>query len=131
MTASVDVPETFNVSTAFLDRNLEQGRGDRIAIYAGDDRITYRVLLAQVNRAGNALRALGVRPEERVFLLMLDSPDLASLFWGAIRIGAVAVPTNTALKSHDYAYMLRDSRAAVLVVSEELLPAVELSLIHI
>ena len=125
MTASVDVPETFNVSTAFLDRNLEQGRGDRIAIRAGDERITYRALLARVNRAGNALRALGVRPEERVFLLMLDSPDLAALFWGAIRIGAVAVPTNTALKSPDYAYMLQDSRAAVLVVSEELLPAVE------
>ena len=125
MTASVDVPEAFNVSTAFLDHNLEQGRGDRVAIRAGDERITYRALLAQVNRAGNALRALGVRPEERVFLLMLDTPDLAYLFWGAIRIGAVAVPTNTALKPPDYAYMLRDSRAGVLVVSEELVPAVE------
>ena len=50
----VDLPEEFNVSTAFLDRNLEQGRGDRVAIYAGDDRITYRALAAQVNRAGNA-----------------------------------------------------------------------------
>jgi benzoate-CoA ligase family protein len=125
MTASGELPETFNVSSAFLDWNLEQGRGDRVAIYAGDEQFTYRALLAQVSRAGNALRALGVRPEERVFLLMLDSPDLASLFWGAIRIGAVAVPTNTALKSHDYAYMLRDSRAGVLVVSGELLPVVE------
>jgi benzoate-CoA ligase len=125
MTASVDLPEQFNVSTAFLDRNLEQGRGDRVAIYAGDERITYQTLLAQVSRAGNVLRALGVRPEERVFLLMLDTPELAYLFWGAIRIGAVAVPTNTALKSHDYAYMLRDSRAGVLAVSEELLPVVE------
>lgn len=125
MTSPADLPERFNVSTAFLDANLEQGRGDRVAIYAGDERITYRRLLEQVNRAGNALRGLGVRPEERVFLLMLDSPDLAYLFWGAIRIGAVAVPTNTALKPHDYAYMLRDSRAGALVVSEELLPAVE------
>lgn len=125
MTAPVELPETFNVSTAFLDRNLEQGRGNRVAIYAGDERITYQTLLAQVNRAGNALRALGVRPEERVFLLMLDTPELAYLFWGAIRIGAVAVPTNTALRSPDYAYMLRDSRAGVLVVSAELLPAVE------
>ena len=125
MPAPVELPELFNVSTAFLDRNLEQGRGDRVAIYAGDERITYRHLLEQVNRAGNALRGLGVRPEERVFLLMLDSPELAYLFWGAIRIGAVAVPTNTALKPHDYGYMLRDSRAGVLVVSEELLAAVE------
>jgi benzoate-CoA ligase family protein len=125
MTGSADLPQTFNVSTAFLDWNLEQGRGNRVAIYAGAEQLTYRALLAQVNRAGNALRALGVRAEDRVFLLMLDSPDLASLFWGAIRIGAVAVPTNTALTPHDYAYMLRDSRAGVLVVSEELLPVVE------
>ena len=125
MTVPIELPERFNVSTAFLDRNLEQGRGDRAAIYAGDEKITYHRLLEQVNRAGNALRGLGVRPEERVFLLLLDSPELAYLFWGAIRIGAVAVPTNTGLKPHDYDYMLRDSRAGVLVVSEELLPAIE------
>src|SRR5437879_483117 len=125
MGASPEIPEQFNVSTAFLDRNLDEGRGDRVAIHAGDERITYRTLLNKVSRAGNALRDLGVRPEERVLLLMLDAPEFAYLFWGAIRIGAVAVPTNTALKPHDYAYMLRDSRASVLVVSEELLPAVE------
>ena len=125
MTPPGDLPERFNVSTAFLDHNLEHGRGDRAAIYSGDERVTYRRLLDQVNRAGNALRGLGVRPEERVFLLLLDSPELAYLFWGAIRIGAVAVPTNTALKPHDYGYMLQDSRARVLVVSEELLPTVE------
>jgi benzoate-CoA ligase len=121
----IELPERFNASTAFLDRNLERGRGDRPAIYAGDRTITYGELLAQVGRAGNALRALGVRPEERVFLLLLDAPEFAYLFWGAIRIGAVPVPTNTALTSGDYAYMLQDSRAAVLAVSEELLPAVE------
>src|SRR3989442_579588 len=92
MTAPTELPEQFNVSTAFLDRNVDEGRGGRVAIYAGDERITYRTLLSQVNRAGNALRALGVRPEERVLLLMLDTPEFAYLFWGAIRIGAVAVP---------------------------------------
>jgi benzoate-CoA ligase family protein len=130
MLPSIEIPEVFNVSTAFLDQNLEQGRADRVAIYAGDRRITYRDLGAQVNRAGNALRALGVRPEERVFLLLLDSPEFAYLFWGAIRIGAVAVPTNTALRPQDYAYMLRDSRASVLVVSEDLLPAAEEAMRH-
>jgi len=128
MVAAGTLPERFNVSTAFLDRNVEVGRGDRVAIHAGDDRITYGALLARVNRAGNALRALGVRPEERVFLLMLDSPELVEVFWGAIRIGAIAVPTNTALTPRDYAYMLRDSRAPVLVVSEALLPSIESAL---
>jgi benzoate-CoA ligase family protein len=124
VTPMSELPETFNVSTAFLDQNLEAGRGDRVAIYAGDQEVTYRTLLERVCRAGNALRALGVRREERVFLLMLDSPEFAYLFWGAIRMGAVAVPTNTALRPQDYAYMLHDSRAPVLVVSEELLPLV-------
>ncbi len=119
-----ELPDAFNVSTAFLDENLDRGRGDRVAIYAGDRRITYHELMIQACRAGNALRGLGVRPEERVFLLLLDSPEFAYLFWGAIRMGAVPVPTNTALRPPDYAGMLRDSRAAVLVVSEELLPAV-------
>jgi len=121
----VEVPEAFNVSTAFLDRHLEDGKGDRIAIYAGDDQITYRTLLEQVSRAGNALKALGVRPDERVFLLLPDTPELAYLFWGAIRIGAVAVPTNTGLRAQDYARMLRDSQATTLVVSDALLPVVE------
>ncbi len=125
MTPSGELPETFNVSTAFLDHNLEHGRADRVAIHAGEREITYAALAAQVNRAGNALRGLGMRREERVFLLLLDSPEFAYLFWGAIRIGAVPVPTNTALKPHDYAYMLRDSQASVLAVSAELLPVVE------
>ncbi len=125
MSPSIELPETFNASTAFIDRTLDQGGADRVAIYAGDHAITYRALAEQANRTGNALRGLGVRPEERVFLLLLDSPEFAYLFWGAIRIGAVPVPTNTALRPPDYAYMLRDSRAAVLAVSEELLPSVE------
>lgn len=125
MDRALDLPENFNVSTAFIDRQLEAGRDRAVAIYAGDRRVTYGDLAGQVNRTGNALRGLDVRAEERVFLLVLDCPEFAYLFWGAIRIGAVPVPTNTALRPHDYAYMLRDSRAAVLAVSESLLPAVE------
>jgi benzoate-CoA ligase family protein len=125
MDPSLDIPDAFNVTTAFVDHNLEAGRERAVAIHAGDRHISYGELAGQINRAGNALRALGVRPEERVFLLLLDSPEFAYLFWGAIRIGAVPVPTNTALRSQDYAYMLRDSRAGVLAVSDALLPVVE------
>jgi len=125
MEPALDLPETFNVTTAFIDRNLESGRDGSVAIHAGERRVSYGELAGHVNRAGNALRGLGVRPEERVFLLVLDSPEFAYLFWGAIRIGAVPVPTNTALRPQDYAHMLRDSRAGVLAVSEPLLPLVE------
>ena len=122
---SLGVPATFNVATRFVDRNVVEGHGSRIAIECGDERITYDDLLRNVNRAGSALRQLGVRPEERILLLHHDSPAFAYIFFGAIKIGAVPVPLNTLWKAADYDYVLRDSRAAVLVVSAEICGRIE------
>ena len=69
-----------------------------------------------VNRFGNVLQDLGVRMEERVAMLLPDSPEWVYVFFGAIKIGAVAIPLNTLLASKDYEYLLNDSRARVLVV---------------
>jgi benzoate-CoA ligase family protein len=124
--ADLGVPDTFNVATHFVDRNVADGRGDRVAIECGDDRITYRDVLLRVNRLGSALRdRLGVRPEERVVLLLADGPEFVYSFFGAIKIGAVPVPLNTLWKPADYQYVLRDSRAAVIIASEALLPQIE------
>jgi len=78
-----------------------------------------------VNRAGNALRSLGVQEEQRVMIAMLDSVDFVSVFWGAMKIGAVPVPINTLLPAADYRHYLEDSRARVLVVSDTLWPKLE------
>jgi benzoate-CoA ligase family protein len=121
----IDIPERFNAAAWVVDRHLEQGRGDRIAILHGDDAISYADLAAAINRTGHALRGLGVQVEQRVLMLVLDCPEFAYTFFGAMKIGAVPVPVNTMLKSQDYAYLLEDSRARVLVVSGELLPAIE------
>jgi benzoate-CoA ligase family protein len=118
----ITLPEHFNVATHFVDRNVQEGRGAKVAIECGDERITYQQLLENTNRAGNALLALGVRPEERVFLLLLDTPEFLYSFFGAIKIGAVPVPVNTQAKPQDYEYMLNDCRARVALVSEPLLP---------
>src|SRR5262245_24010339 len=116
-----------NATEAFVDANVRAGRGESVAIIdaASDRTITYREVLAQVNRAGHALRRLGIRSEERVMLLLPDVPEFAYTFFGAIRIGAVAVPVNTLLKPHDYEYLLNDSRARVLIVHASLLPLVD------
>jgi benzoate-CoA ligase len=120
------LPEQFNVATYFVDRNVEEGRGDKTAIEFGSERITYRQVLEGVNRVGNALRGvLDVRIEERVLLLLLDCPEFVYSFFGAIKIGAVPVPTNTLLKAPDYEYILNDSRARVVIVSEALLPQLQ------
>src|SRR5262245_15264074 len=125
MPAQFTFPADFNVATHFIDRNVVQGRGDKIAIETAEDRVTYHQVLERVNRCGNLLRNLGGRPEERVMLLLLDSPEFAYSFFGAIKAGVVPVPVNTLLKPHDYEYLLNDSRSRVLIVSESLLPQVQ------
>ena len=119
------LPGPFNVAAWLVDRNLEEGRADNVAIECGDERVTYRQLAERVNRLGNALRALGMRIEERILMILLDTPEFAYSFLGAIKAGIVAVPVNTLLKPPDYEYLLNDSRARVLIVSESLLPQVQ------
>jgi benzoate-CoA ligase len=122
---ALGVPDPFNAAAYFVDRNVDEGRGDHIAIECGDARITYGEVQRRVNACGSALRGIGVRPEDRVLLLLTDGPEFAFAFFGAIKIGAVAVPLNTLWKPADYQYVIRDSRAAVLIVSADLLPAIE------
>jgi benzoate-CoA ligase len=119
------IPDRFNATAYFVDRIVEEGHGARTAILCGDQAISYQEVLAEVNRAGNALLELGVEIENRVALLLLDCPEFAYAFFGAIKIGAVPVPINTLLKPQDYGYLLRDSRARALIVSAELLSSVE------
>src|SRR5712691_8812906 len=125
MTASaLLLPEEFNAASYFVDRHIAEGRGEKVAIECGNRRVTYRQLFESVNRVGNALKKLGVRIEERVFLLLLDTPEFAASFFGAIKIGAVPVPVNTLLKPADYQYMLNNSRARVAIVSDSLYPQI-------
>ena len=119
------LPETLNVATAYVDANIAAGRGGKTAFFYREQQITYQDVLEQVNRTGNALRALGLEIEQRVALLLLDCPEFVYSFFGAIKIGAVAVPMNTLLRPADYGYLLNDSRAKVLIVSAPLLPQIE------
>src|SRR6059036_344335 len=117
----VTVSDSFNIADYLVDRHAREGRGDRTAILCGDESVTYGELADRSNRVGNGLRSLGVRREERVMLLLLDTPAFAYSFFGAQKVGAVPIPTNTLLKSQDYRYILNDSRATVAIVSQPLL----------
>jgi benzoate-CoA ligase family protein len=118
----ITLPDTFNAATYFIDRNVHEGRSQNIAIECGDERVSYQQLLERTNRAGNALRTLGVQREERMLLLLLDTPEFLYCFFGGIKIGAVPVPVNTQYKAHEYEHVLNDCRARVALVSESLLP---------
>ena len=108
---------TYNAVTWLLDRNVEEGRGAKLAFTDTVNELTYGELQRQSRRAANLLRRLGVRREERVAMIMLDTVDFPIVFLGAIRAGVVPVPLNTLLTADQYAYVLSDSRARVLFVS--------------
>ena len=119
--ATIEMPREYNAAVEFIDANLAKGRAERTAFIDAAGRHTYGVLAERVNRAGNALRTLGACIETRVLMCMLDDLDFPTVFWGAIKAGCVPIPINTLLTSNDYAHLLRDSRARIVVVSEVLL----------
>src|SRR3982751_5264515 len=119
------VSGSYNAVTWLLDRNIDEGRADKLAFTDTVSELTYGELQKQSCRVANMLRRLGVRREERVAMIMLDTGDFPSVFLGSIRAGIVPVPLNTLLTSDQYAYILADCRARVLFITEALLPAVK------
>ncbi len=119
----IELPARYNAAETFIDAHRGV-RDDRVAIRCQGKAVTYGELAANVDRAGNALRDLGVRMEERVLILCLDSPAFVYAFFGAIKIGAVPIPANTLLTAHDLRYILEDSRAVAVVASAPLVAKV-------
>ena len=121
--APVDaIPRDYNFAAAILMHNLDAGRGEKVAYIDPRGSWTYRDLVTRVDSFGRALRALDIRREERILIGLLDSIDWPTAFLGAIKAGVIPVPVNTLLTEDDYRFMLEDSRARLLVVSEELYP---------
>ncbi len=109
------------MAVPLVDRHVAEGRGSRAALHLADRTITYSELLSLVNRAGNALLARGVQPEQRVAILLPDGLEFVAAFIGAMKIGAVPVPMNTGARPNDLEYMLNDCRARLVVRDGSLL----------
>jgi benzoate-CoA ligase family protein len=115
-----DLPERFNAAAFFVDRHLAEGRGGRTAFRFAGRSISYTELAERVERAAAALARRSVEIENRVLLVLDDTPAFAAAFWGAVRLGAVAVPVNTLMADAEYEFLLNDSRAKVAVAEPAL-----------
>src|SRR6266567_9124903 len=115
------IPRVYNFAADILERNLTAGRGKKAVYIDPRGSWTYGQLAERVDRFGHVLRSLGIRREERILLALLDTIDWPTAFLGAIKAGVVPIPVNTLMTEDDYRFMLADSRAKVLVVSEALL----------
>ena len=116
-----EIPAEYNAATYFIDRHLQDGRGDKLAFIDDQGSYSYDTLASRVNQAANMLKSLGLRQESRIAMVMLDSIDFPVLFWGAIKAGCIPMCINTLLTTEHYRYILGNGRPQVLVVSELLL----------
>ena len=115
----------FNLAVPFIDRHLAEGRGAKVAMRTATEDVTYAELAERVARCGNALLGLGIKPGDRLGMVVLDGPEFFYLFWGAVKAGIVPVPLNTLLRAADYAYMIDDSACTGLAYSPALAAEVE------
>jgi benzoate-CoA ligase len=122
LSAQLSTHQNYNAAVDLIERNLAV-RPDKIAYIDKDGRYSFAELSERVNRCANALTGLGLSMEARIMLCLTDTIDFPSAFLGAIKAGLVPVAVNTLLTSSDYSFMLSDSRAQALIVSEPLLPA--------
>lgn len=118
---NVNFPEKFNMATYFLDARIEEGLGDKTAVYCGNKSYTYAQVQAMANRVGNALLGLGVEMEDRVLIVLPDSVEFAAAWFGVAKIGAVITMVNTMLPSADYEYYLDYTRAKVAIVHADVM----------
>jgi benzoate-CoA ligase family protein len=119
--AAIDaIPRSYNFAADIIERNLKAGRANKPVYIDPRGSWTYGQLAERVDRFGHVLRSLGIRREERILLALLDTIDWPTAFLGAIKAGVVPIPVNTLMNEDDYRFMLADSRAKVLVVSEAL-----------
>ncbi len=115
MSAHTAVPH--NAAQWLVDRHVDEGRGDRIAVECEGDETTYRELLAEVWRAQRALETLGVTTGERVAMVVNDDVSFMAWFLGAMRLGVVPVPLSTMLSAIELAPIVADSAAVAVVIS--------------
>ncbi|PSB21935.1 benzoate-CoA ligase family protein [Phormidesmis priestleyi ULC007] len=113
------LPEIFNIAAYFIEGSLSRGHSERIAFYYRDETYTYRTVRSYVRRAATLLSELGLDREDRIAILLPDTPEFIFAFWGAIWAGAVPVPINTACSIDDIQYIIQNCRAKILLTSQE------------
>ncbi|GAB6904993.1 Benzoate--CoA ligase [Desulfosarcina cetonica] len=115
-----ELPQTFNMVNLLLERHLSGNQADRTAIIFRDQEFTYRQLGRMTNQIGNGLIRSGVKPGDRVVILLHDGPEYVALFLGAMKMGAVPVPINMLATVDDLDFFIRDSEAAAVVMESEI-----------
>ncbi|HNU65787.1 MAG TPA: acyl-CoA synthetase [Methylotenera sp.] len=114
------IPKAFNIGVACTDRHLGTPQASNIAMIVEDDvlgtsQITFNELSRKTDQFAQVLRNLNVQVGDRVLIRLPNSLDYPIAFLGAMKMGAISVPTSTLLTAEEVAYLAKDSGATVLV----------------
>ena len=118
--APIEIPDRFNLADWLLDERLREGRGGKVALRLPDRDLTYAEVAAHSRRYANVLSGLGLRPEERVFLMLPDGPDFVGALFGALRAGGVVVMLNPELHADAIAALVDYLRPCFAVIDGRL-----------
>ncbi len=119
------VPDKLNLGEFFLDRHVKEGRGDNVAILFGDQKITYKELLAMANKFANVLKSLGVEEQDRVGIRMTNAPEAVAINFGIMKVGAIPVPVSPLWAKEEVAFVVNNAEFKAFAVSFPLMQAVE------
>lgn len=122
---NIEIPRRTNIAREACDRHVTAGRGDHVFLYCQDRQFTYRQIQSWQNRIGNALKNLGVTPGDHVLLRAGNSPNFFASLLAALKIGAVAVPSQTLFRERELAHIINNSDAVVAFADEELAGSIE------
>ena len=129
------IPTHFNIGAACTDAHLNTPAANHIAMIVEDDtlgtsQITFTELARKTDQFAQLLRNLGVQLGDRVLVRLPNSLDYPIAFLGAIKMGAIAVPTSTLLTAEEVAYLAKDSGATLLVTDHKAWVNMEETLIN-
>ncbi|MDD2903222.1 MAG: acyl-CoA synthetase [Syntrophales bacterium] len=115
----------WNIAEEFLDKHVKEGRGDQVAILFGDQKITYKELLAMANKFANVLKKIGVEAQDRVGLRMTNMPEAVAINFGVQKVGAIPVPVSPLWAKEEVAFVVNNAEFKAFVVSIPLMGPVE------
>ncbi|MEM1164123.1 MAG: benzoate-CoA ligase family protein [Pseudomonadota bacterium] len=114
-----------NAAIYFVDRHLAEGRSAKTAFIQGGRSLTYGQLAEQTGRLPDLYAKIGIVQEDRAAMIVHDVIKFPVIFWGSIKAGVIPVAINTLLTTDQYRYILNDSRAKILFISEAMIEAVQ------
>jgi 2-aminobenzoate-CoA ligase len=122
-----DTPDELNLADFLLDRHIREGRGDNPAIKFMDQTVSYAQLQEMVNKFGNSLKDVGVTPQDRVGIRLVNSIQALVAIFAIEKIGAIPVPTSPLWSGEEVAFVANNAEMKLFIVNAPLMPPVEVA----